>query len=461
MSERFLRYLTGICFALPLIAAGGVDSGQPNAVDIHDAVRSNDTALVRQILADDPEAVHSVIGNRVTPLHIAAAADEAEIVGILLDAGANVDARTRGDFTPLHWAASRGAVAAVRLLLDAGAQINTPTSAGVTALHWAAGKNAIDVVKLLLAEGADAGAVTLDGMTPLHWAVMKHAQDCADLLAFKQVSDEMDREPAVPTPEMQPSMPESASERSGDQPQSVVPPAAPVIQVGNNAPFGRTLIIDIGFGEMISFVWIEPLHLWVGKYEITNGQYRRFRPSHNSGNRENLSLNSNPQPAVHVSWNDAAAFAEWLHHAYAGSIPQGVRIRLPTSAEWTSIASCGTSRTYPWGNEWPPRYGNFGDLAARRELTEWSGIRGYDDGFPVSCPVADSGANEWGIFGLAGNVWEWCEDASDISGKYKVRHGASWDFDQEPSMRIMTQGFDRPEVHTDTIGFRLVAVPKM
>jgi formylglycine-generating enzyme required for sulfatase activity len=427
------------------------------ATNIFDAARSNDVARVREFFADDPDAVHSVIGNGATPLHVAAAANAADAANALLEAGADVDARTSGGFTPLHWAANRGATATARILIGAGAVVDARAKTGLTALHWAASKNAMDVAKLLLAEGADPNAPTLDGLTPLHWAVMKNAQDCAALLAFKQVTDEIDHEPPAPPVVAPPPPPEASLPENSTSTIAVTP----VIQIGGEAPFGRTLVVDIGFGETLAFVWLEPLHLWAGKYEISNGQFRRFRASHDSGSRESISLNANLQPVVNVSWHDAAAFAAWVNHAHSGSLPGDVRVRLPLSAEWQAIASCGKARTYPWGNDWPPKYGNFGDLSARRELTEWSGIRGYDDGFPVTCPVTRSGANEWGLFGMAGNVWEWCADGSDLSGKYKVRHGASWDFDQEPSMRIATQGFDRPEVHTDTIGIRLVAAPEM
>jgi len=78
----------------------------------------------------------------------------------------------------------------------------------------------------------------------------------------------------------------------------------------------------------------------------------------------------------------------------------------------------------------------------------------------VTCPVDKSGANEAGIHGLAGNVWEWCDDWFDPDKKYKVRHGGSWDFDEKPSLAVLFRGFDRPDLKDDTIGFRLVVSPK-
>jgi hypothetical protein len=376
---------------------------------------------------------------------MAAAADRVEIADRLIAAGAKVDARTTSDFTPLHWSASRGSVETARALIAAGADVDARTSLGVTPLHWAANKGHVEMLTLLLRAGADAEARTADGLTPLHWAVMGKSTAATELLALKKVTEDLARAPAPPEPG--PSAPPVAATE---------PPSASSVQVVNEAPFGRTLFVDIGLGEKLVFVWIEPMSLWVGKFEVTNGQFRRFRLTHDSGRRENFQLNESSQPVANVSWHDATAFAEWLNTTRAASLPANMRARLPTSTEWAAFAMCGRMRTYPWGSEWPPRYGNFSDLAARRELSEWVGIQGYDDGFPVSCPVERSGANEWGLYGVGGNVWEWCQDASDLVPGTRVRMGGGWDFDREPSLRIASVGFDRPEVRADSLGFRLV-----
>ena len=137
-------------------------------------------------------------------------------------------------------------------------------------------------------------------------------------------------------------------------------------------------------------------------------------------------------------------------------MPLNCEFRLPLEAEWILMAKCGDNRKYPWGNEWPPKYGNYSDLTAREKLSDWHGITGYDDGYVVTCPVYEAGLNEWGIYGLAGNVWEWCDDWFDSGKTYKVRHGASWDFDEKLSLAILFRGFDRPDVRDDTVGFRVV-----
>ena len=224
--------------------------------------------------------------------------------------------------------------------------------------------------------------------------------------------------------------------------------------------FGKVLLVPIGLGQTLTFVWVEPLRIWVGKHEISNGQYRSFRPLHRSPAYEMLSLDHDDQPVVNVTWHDAEDYREWLNVSFRDRIPRSMEFRLPSSAEWTAFARCGTERMYPWGDEMPPTFGNYSDVAARRRLPMWRGIGNYNDGFAVTCPVTKSGANEWGLYGVGGNVWEWCEDWYDTKRTAKVRRGGSWDFDGETCLRADWTGFDRPDAKYNTIGFRIVVAPR-
>lgn len=97
------------------------------------------------------------------PLHHAASNGNIKAVRVLLEHGAEVDARNFGGFTPLHWAAAEGHLDCVQLLLEHGADIEAVTKDGWPPLHMAARWDRVELVKFLLEEGADPNARTKDG----------------------------------------------------------------------------------------------------------------------------------------------------------------------------------------------------------------------------------------------------------------------------------------------------------
>jgi cytohesin len=120
--------------------------------------------------------------NGSTPLHIAAYKGHVEIVKILLDRGADLNAKDNTGHAPLHWAAIEGHVDVVRVLLDRGANPNAKNNTGHTPLHNAAYFGHVEIVKILLDRGADLNAKDNTGHAPLHWAAIEGHVDVVRVL---------------------------------------------------------------------------------------------------------------------------------------------------------------------------------------------------------------------------------------------------------------------------------------
>jgi formylglycine-generating enzyme required for sulfatase activity len=216
----------------------------------------------------------------------------------------------------------------------------------------------------------------------------------------------------------------------------------------------------------------KPIHevclqgFYMGKYEVTNAQFRKFRPGHSSRAYEGNSLDEDNQPVVNVSWNDAADYAQWL------SEKSGRIYRLPTEAEWEYAARGGTSTRNYWGDNSADacRFANVADLKAKSQWPEWV-VSNCDDGYKVSAPVGRFQPNAFGLYDMMGNAWEWTGDWYDaesyfnspkenprgsVSGTDRIPRGGGWGNASECIRVSDRNGFD-PEFRVLFLGFRLLS----
>lgn len=183
-------------------------------------------------------------------------------------------------------------------------------------------------------------------------------------------------------------------------------------------------------------------------------------------------------PVVNVSWNDARAFCAWLTQTERASsfISATQTYRLPTDAEWSIAVGIGgmekgsspkeknarLENIYPWGRQFPPPSGagNFADLAALHYFTNWPHIENYNDGFVTTSPVGSFMPNAFGLYDLAGNALEWCEDAYDVSVRQRVLRGGGWNNCGPKSLLSSYREHAAPARFSVVTGFRCVLQTK-
>lgn len=180
------NYLSTILLALSLASATWATD-----LEIYKAIKNGDISQVQKLIADGADINGGT--NADTLLHTAIVHDKIEIVKLLLDKGADANLPHSHGYTPLHQAAQGGNHAIAALLIQSGADVNAriggPVDNGVRPLHVAARNGRIEMTKLLLASGANPKERSGKGFgwTPLHYAARsgKPEPEIARLLLAK------------------------------------------------------------------------------------------------------------------------------------------------------------------------------------------------------------------------------------------------------------------------------------
>jgi len=177
-------------------------------------------------------------------------------------------------------------------------------------------------------------------------------------------------------------------------------------------------------------------------YEVTVGQFKIFLKSSGYKPYEAIDWNqvykyspTEKYPMIAVTWHDAVAYAKWSSK------------RLPTEKEWEYAARGGlVGKEFPWGYT----------VFSVRGYANYKGTGGKDK-WQYTAPVGSFKPNGYGLYDMAGNIEEWCQDWPESDHMYKVLRGGAW---HRESYTLRVDSRSRAPIDLSSsphIGFRCVA----
>jgi sulfatase modifying factor 1 len=228
---------------------------------------------------------------------------------------------------------------------------------------------------------------------------------------------------------------------------------------------------------------------YIGKFEITNAQWKKFRddPGYDdvkfwpgglvvpkdqvsywkdANNHGGGTPDSDDYPVMGVNWDSAVAYCNWV------SAKTGKKYRLPTEAEWEKAARGTDQRKYPWGNELDRSYANYNYASSAAFGT--STKVGAFDGAVHGDLKTHNAASPYGAYDMAGNLMEWCSDwysrdyysvsprknpKGPATGSYRIVRGGSF-YLEALDMRAYARSAAGPSFLAHRmIGFRVAREP--